>query len=137
MAIAAGPASAASTPATFEMLDGTNWKSVKVKGNGKKPKKVELYFTEGQSLGSDSDEIVPILGTYSGCNWMGASYRILDGRVKWTSPAYGTQMGCLDDRDGWISKRLRLGMKIAFEGKRLVLKRGQAVVRLKPAPPRT
>lgn len=138
MAIAAGPVSAApsSTPATLEMLDGTDWKSVKIKGNGKKPKKIELYFTEGSALGTDSDEIIPSLGTYSGCNWVGASYEILDGRVKWTSPAYGTVVGCSDNRDGWISRRLRLGMKIAFEGKRLVLRRGQAVVRLKPAPAR-
>ena len=123
-------------PASFDDLDGHSYVSKAIKGGKGKPKAVEISFTEGQDIWTNpivDDSSVPILGVYSGCNSMSAKYRVTNGVVRWTSGVFTTLVGCVPNRDGWIARHLRKGMKAELKGKWLFLSRGTAVrIWLKP-----
>lgn len=122
--------------ATVRNLDGRQFVSTSVAGPGEKPDKVKLAFIRGTVYGDDMEVVSdngPIMVAHPGCNIMGAGYQVRKGRLRWIQPATQTLVGCPGDRDGWMSSRLRVGMKVAYAGETLVLKgkRG-ALVRLKP-----
>lgn len=123
--------------ATFEKLDGKSFVATAIKGGKGKPKEISLSFTEGQDMWDDSadpDSVVPILGAYAGCNSMGAKYEVENGVVRWTSTIFSTAMLCHPDRSGWLTSRLKKGMKARLSGDDLILSRGaNARIRLVPA----
>ena len=117
-------------PATFADLDGHSYESTAIRGSKARPKQVELFFTEGQDIWKepfDPESSVPILGAYSGCNSMSARYRVEGGVVRWTSRRFSSLVGCMPDRDGWISRHLTKGMRAEIKGTWLILSRGTAV----------
>jgi heat shock protein HslJ len=115
----------AALPAPGSGLDGTEWLSTAVTEDGADRPLVEgtqirLSFTDGQ------------LGASAGCNTMGGSYRIEDGRLVFEGGAM-TEMGCDDERhaqDDWLFGFLGSQPSIAQEGDILTLRANDTVITL-------
>ncbi len=109
-------------------LDGTEWLSTAVTEDGAdRPlvdgTQIRLTFTDGQ------------LGASAGCNTMGGSYRIEDGRLAFEGGGM-TEMGCDDERhaqDDWLFGFLGSQPSVAQEGDKLTLTSGATVVALQDA----
>lgn len=72
------------------------------------------------------------LGASVGCNSIGGTYRIDDGRLVFTGGSM-TEMGCDQDRaaqDTWLNALLSAGPTVRVNGDELILESGSIVVRL-------
>jgi heat shock protein HslJ len=115
----------AALPAPGSGLDGTEWLSTAATEDGTDRPLVEgtqirLSFTDGQ------------LGASAGCNTLGGSYRIEDGRLVFEGGAM-TEMGCDDERhaqDDWLFGFLGSQPSIAQEGDTLTLSANGTVITL-------
>ena len=112
-------------PATLQNLDAHKFVSTSIKGPGKKPKKITLYFTRGRiddETGEIKDPNGPIMILDAGCNSIGGEYDVRNGRLGWTGDVIQTLVGCVPDRDGWLASRLRGRINVSIKGKTLLLK---------------
>jgi heat shock protein HslJ len=106
-------------------LDGTEWLSIAVTEDGEdRPlvdgTQIRLSFADGQ------------LGASAGCNTMGGTYRIEDGRLLFVGGGM-TEMGCDDERhaqDDWLLGFIGAQPSIAQEGDKLTLTSGATVIAL-------
>ena len=106
-------------------LDGTEWLSTGVTEDGAdRPlvdgTQIRLSFSDGQ------------LGASAGCNTMGGSYRITDGRLVFEGGGM-TEMGCDDERhaqDDWLFGFLGSRPSVAQEGDTLTLSANGTVIAL-------
>lgn len=105
-------------------LDGRTFASTAVAGHELVPgTQVVLRFDGGT------------LGAQAGCNSLGGSYAIEDGRLRWTGEPTQTMIGCepaLQRQDEWLSELLRGGVELAADGADgLRLTRGAVVLELR------
>ena len=81
---------------------------------------IRLAFADGQ------------VGASAGCNTIGGTYRVVDGRLQWDGGSM-TEMGCDPDRhaqDDWLSEFLGSDPQVALDGDDLTLTSGGVVMTL-------
>jgi heat shock protein HslJ len=108
-----------------DVLDGTEWLSTAVTEAGAdRPlldgTQIRLSFTDGQ------------LGASAGCNTMGGTYAVEDGRLIVEGGGM-TEMGCDDERhaqDDWLFGFIGSQPSLAQEGDKLTLTSGETVIAL-------
>lgn len=119
--------------ATVGTLDGRSFRSIRIEGRSRiGSRAIRLRFFRHADFPGQPER--PFLAASTGCNSLGARYRISKGRLQWIGSIMQTEMGCgkvRESHDRWLIRQLKRGMKAKLNGKRLTLTHGKTRIVLR------